>query len=281
MVVSSTRLKKLELVYIDHSQRDDTNKDIQAIQLLADEFNLQFHTSKLDLPPNCSEQVARELRYKELERIRSERELDAIITAHHADDVAETAIINLTRGTGPKGLTSLRHHSGGIWRPFLFKLSNRLFITKADLQKYAEQNNLKWHEDSTNNSNKYLRNRVRQSLRSSSEADKQKLLRLIANQQQTNLDINLLTTQIIGYLLTDEDTYSRPLFLGLSEDIQKQVLHSIISDIGYDINRQAVLRALEFIQAAATKKTLQLKGCDITITTKDSFSILPARQNKL
>lgn len=274
-------LGRLELAYIDHSQRDDTKQDIEVIQTLADQFKLTLHVTKLDLPSNCSEQTARDARYQALEQTRSSRKLNSIITAHHADDVLETAIINLTRGTGPKGLSALRHHADGIWRPFLFKFSDRVFVTKKDLLDYAKQNNLKWHEDSTNKSDKYLRNRVRQNISPNSDEEKEELLRLIANQQQANIDIDLLTQRALEYLRKEpQNTYDKRLFLDLSEDIQKQVLHSLINSNGYDVNKASVIRAAEFIKTAGTKKTLQLKGCDIIISTKDSFSILPARQNQ-
>ena len=80
----------------------------------------------------------------------------AIITAHHQDDVIETSIFNLLRGTGRKGLTSLRS-SNGLIRPLLG-------VTKNQIQQYAVEHNLTWREDSTNAQLKYSRNKIRHKL---------------------------------------------------------------------------------------------------------------------
>ncbi len=277
--ISLNSLTKLELAYIDHAQRDDILEDIKVIKKLSDKFNLKLHISKLDLPKDASEGSARALRYQKLEEIKQGKGLNHIITAHHADDVIETALINLIRGTGPKGLSSLRHHPDGIWRPYLSKLNKEVFIRKLDLEEYAKEHNLKWHEDSTNKTSKYLRNRIRQSISIEPKQDKDNLLKIVVNQAKNTLEVDLLTDRITDCLEGPEpNTYNRVEFLDLSQDIQKQILHKLISQNGYDINRQSVDRAQKFIKYAETKKILQLKGCDITIATKISFTIEPARQ---
>ena len=99
--VQQNNLTKLELAYIDHNQRTDTNRDIEVIKKVGAASNLTLHIHKLDLKPEVAEHQARAMRYQALEKIKKDHRLEHIITAHHADDVLETAIINLTRGTGP------------------------------------------------------------------------------------------------------------------------------------------------------------------------------------
>ncbi len=93
------------------------------------------------------------VRYDFLEEVRRHYNAQAIITAHHQDDVIETALLNLLRGTGRKGLSSLRS-SDTIIRPLLA-------IPKQVIREYAETNTIEWHEDSTNKDDRYLRNFVR------------------------------------------------------------------------------------------------------------------------
>ena len=76
-------------------------------------------------------------------------------TAHHLNDLVETVLINLHRGTGWRGLACL--NSKGVKRPLLH-------LKKEDILKYAKKHNLVWQEDSTNFSNKYLRNRFRKKI---------------------------------------------------------------------------------------------------------------------
>ncbi len=81
---------------------------------------------------------------------------DAIVTAHHQDDVVETAIINLVRGTGRKGLTALADRPD-IRRPLLN-------IPKSEIQKYAKTNDLDWREDETNKNANICGHYIRQNL---------------------------------------------------------------------------------------------------------------------
>jgi tRNA(Ile)-lysidine synthase len=276
--IDSHKLKEVELAYIDHSQRDDTELDIEVIKELAKKFPVRLHIAKLNLPKDSSEDTLRKARYEDLNKIMSKNNLDKLITAHHADDVIETAVINLKRGTGPKGLSSLRHHQDGIWRPFLSKLNDGQIVTKEDLKQYAEENNLSWYEDSTNQSSKYLRNRIRKSIQKTLTKDnKEELLLILSSSQKISSETDQETENIIDSLLDSnsdlKNCFIRSDFLTLDEQLQKHILHSLISQYGFDVNRDSVERAIKFIQTAKTKKTLQLKGCDIYIPHKDRFQI--------
>lgn len=98
--------------------------------------------------------TARRLRYDWFEQLRKEHGYAAILTAHHADDVAETVLINLIRGTGLTGLQGVPLRNGYVLRPLLF-------AGRAELAAYGHQEKLEWREDSSNASDKYLRNAIR------------------------------------------------------------------------------------------------------------------------
>jgi tRNA(Ile)-lysidine synthase len=283
--IKFNKLQKLELAYIDHSQRKDTKNDILAIKNTLSNFgsNIPLHIIKLNLEPNCSEEKARSARYKALEEIRSKRKLDHIITAHHADDQIETALINLTRGTGPKGLSSLRHHQDGIWRPFLWQnnssqstLQNNFHIFKKDLIEYAKIHKLNWNEDSTNTSSIFLRNRVRKKLNNSKQSLKLSLLYIIERSNNVSKESEELLFKLNQSLQKEDDTYSKDFFKQLPQEVQKSFLHLKLSQIGYDVNKKSVNLALDFILNKNKGKKIQLKGCEIHIVQKDSFAFAPA-----
>ncbi len=276
--IKDTNLNQIEAIYLDHSQRPDTKLDLQAVQKICTKFNLTLNHQKLDLPPNCSEELARKNRYQALSLTLQKKNLDHIITAHHADDVLETALINLKRGSGPKGLSSLAHHPNGTWRPFLANFQNNLFITKADLLNYAKLNKLTWHEDSTNQSSNYFRNRLRVKLKTSHQQTKQKFLNLLAASSKLNSALNIELTKLdfaLRHNNLQQNLYSRPNFLKLEPKLQQQFIHLKLSQLGYDVNQQSVKRAVQFVQEAKTSKTIQLKGCHITILQKDTFLFQP------
>lgn len=123
-----------------------------------DLFLTQFETENYAKNNQLSTQVAaRELRYNWFQEILEIGKFDFIVTAHHADDTLETFIINLSRGTGIEGLTGIPAQNGTIIRPLLI-------FSKEEIENFAIENQIKWREDSSNNSDKYLRNKIRHHL---------------------------------------------------------------------------------------------------------------------
>ncbi len=118
-------------------------------------FITKFDTENYSEENKLSTQVAaRNLRYNWFNEILEQEKFDYIVTAHHADDVVETFMINLSRGTGLDGLTGIPSQNGNIIRPMLP-------FSRKEIENYISENNLKWREDSSNASDKYLRNKIR------------------------------------------------------------------------------------------------------------------------
>lgn len=183
---------ELELVvaHFDHGIRPDSGEDAWHVKNLAEDYDVPFVAVEGELGSGASEAAAREARYVFLRQVRGERDARAIITAHHQDDVLETAIINLLRGTGRKGLSSLASRDD-LERPLLE-------IPKSTILAYAKQNNLRWREDSTNANQAYLRNYVRHRiLPRFDEAARSELLRTVQASAQDNIEIDTL---LVKYL---------------------------------------------------------------------------------
>ncbi len=118
-------------------------------------FVTQFDTENFAKDYKLSIQVAaRNLRYDWFYELLDSKNYDYVLTAHHADDDLETFIINLSRGTGLDGLIGIPSQNDNIIRPLLI-------FTRQEIEEYAKKNNIKWREDSSNSSDKYLRNKVR------------------------------------------------------------------------------------------------------------------------
>ncbi len=118
-------------------------------------YSRSFNTEQYARRHHLSIQMAaRNLRYDYFYQLQSEKNFDYIVTAHHADDQAETILSNLIRGTGISGLRGMPavHHS--IFRPLLT-------VSKKNIVAFAQQNNIQWREDQSNASTKYKRNAIR------------------------------------------------------------------------------------------------------------------------
>ncbi|MBA3971025.1 MAG: tRNA lysidine(34) synthetase TilS [Bacteroidetes bacterium] len=144
-------------------RQKESDEDEQFAEALAEKLNVPFHTINFNTSTfakknKLSVQVAaRQLRYEWFEQISEQFKYKYIATAHHADDSAETFFINLLRGTGIAGLHGILPKQGKIIRPLLF-------ATKNDIIEFAKENKIKYREDSSNASDKYLRNKIRHHL---------------------------------------------------------------------------------------------------------------------
>jgi tRNA(Ile)-lysidine synthase len=212
-----TRQPGLELIvaHFDHGIRSDSKADREFVEGLAKEFGLPFYYAEGRLGNAASEALARSRRYEFLYGIKDQTGSTAIITAHHQDDLLETAIINLIRGTNRRGLSSLKS-TETVKRPLLD-------IPKAELIAYAKKNGLKWQEDSTNSDESYLRNYVRrQIIAKMSSESRERLIHILSNAKEVNAQAD----KLIGELLKDQPWMSleRNWFISLPHDVAKNVL---------------------------------------------------------
>lgn len=152
---------KIALAHCNFNLRgDESDADEAFVLQLAEDLDLEvfiesFDTQKYAINKKLSIQMAaRELRYNWFEELATQLQFDVILTAHHADDNLETFLINFTRGTGLEGLTGIPKVNGKFVRPLL-PFSN------LEIQNYAKANHIKWRDDSSNKSVKYLRNKLR------------------------------------------------------------------------------------------------------------------------
>lgn len=142
---------------------EESEGDEDFVTDLAKKMNVEcfikrFNTEEYALINKLSiQESARELRYSWFEDLALQQKADHILTAHHADDNLETFFINLSRGTGIKGLTGIPQRSGRIRRPLLN-------FSRGDILEYAYKEGLDWREDSSNQEEYYLRNKIRHSL---------------------------------------------------------------------------------------------------------------------
>lgn len=121
-------------------------------------FSVRFETKKYAKKTASSTQMAaRELRYRWFEEIRSKNNFSTIATAHHQDDVAETFLINLLRGSGIGGFHGIAAKKGNVIRPLLF-------TDRKQIEAFAKKHKLAFREDSSNKSDDYLRNKIRHNI---------------------------------------------------------------------------------------------------------------------
>lgn len=139
---------------------EESNLDEKLVKQLAQKNNIEIHTISFKTEEYAKsngisiEMAARDLRYEWFEKIRQKFDYSYIATAHHKNDVIETFILNISRGTGIKGLCSIQPKVNKIIRPLLFAF-------RKEIEEYCTTNKLQYREDASNATLKYKRNIIR------------------------------------------------------------------------------------------------------------------------
>ena len=252
------------VAHFNHGIRTDSNIDEELVRSTAKEYGLPFILGKAKLGKDASEDEARKVRVSFLKKAKDENDADYIITAHHKDDLIETALINTLRGTGRRGLNSL--------------ISSKIFIrplikySKEDILKFAKDNNISWHEDSTNSETKYLRNYLRVNvIPKMNEKQKNKVLTLIDKQ-------NLLNEKIDDLLdsMSDGPSLDRHIYSSLSYSMAKEVILSFIRKHGvFSYDKKLIDRITTEALTMKSGKTIDLNNKYVLKLTKDRINFTP------
>lgn len=157
-----SRVAHLEVAHINyHLRGQDSNDDEVLVRNYCEQNQTPFHiynvTEKDQKPQGSIQLWARELRYRFFKTVMAEQQLDYLATAHHLNDQLETFIINLSRGSGIKGLAGIPEHRKQIIRPLLH-------FSKAEIYTYADTHQIPFREDGSNTKNDYLRNFIRNTI---------------------------------------------------------------------------------------------------------------------
>ena len=181
------------------------------------------------------------------------------MTAHHSDDAIETIAINFHRGTGWRGLAVL---DSDIVRPLLQ-------LSKSDLLDYARRHSLAWHEDSTNASDAYLRNRLRKHAINLKDETKRELLALRSQQ----IESKKLIEREVAALVGPGPAYSRYFFTHIPTVVAIECLRFVTQS---KLTRPQLERLLLAIKTAQPKSAYTAgSGVTIEFTTRNfSLSLL-------
>ena len=150
--------------HVHHGIRgEEADRDEEFSEALCSRFGVPFFSVKENVPERAKEwqtgleEAGRRVRYEAAERIAKEQGYDKIALAHHRNDVAETLLFHLFRGSSVGGLASVPAKRGAIIRPLLC-------CERAEIEAYLTEAGLEFCTDSTNTDTGYTRNKIRQGL---------------------------------------------------------------------------------------------------------------------
>ena len=153
----------LAVVHVNHGLREEAGEDAVFVEGLCQKWELPFFLQEVDMQGyalahklSC-EEAGRLLRYQAFAQVLEKmgaKETGKIAVAHNQDDRAETMLFHMFRGSGLKGMGSIRPVRESVIRPLLC-------LERAEIEVYLRENGLTWREDATNAGDVYARNRIR------------------------------------------------------------------------------------------------------------------------
>lgn len=279
-VVLTRLLKELKFnISIAHCnfllRGNESDGDEKFVVKLADKLSIPVFTKTFQTKEYASENkistqmAARDLRYFWFDELLKKHSFDYLLTAHHLDDDLETFLINLSRGTGLKGLTGIPVINNQIIRPLLH-------FSREEISSFAEAKNLKWREDSSNNKTDYLRNKIRLEVIPNYKETHERLLQ---NFQQTQKYLQESQLLIDDYMLLIYNLLVTETAVGLEIDIAKikelpntkALLYQLLSPYGFTAwgDVSGLLNAQSGKQVFSETHRL-LKNRDVLILTENT-----------
>ncbi len=153
--------KDVEVIHINYGLRgSESDEDEQFVRAICSQLKVPLFVKNVDTKSILSDsggnlqEVARDIRYELFDSLLTKNEEGYVVLGQHADDQVETFFQHLARKSGVLGMACMLPIHNRYVRPFLK-------VSKAELIEYAISNSIQWREDSSNQQNKYTRNKLR------------------------------------------------------------------------------------------------------------------------
>lgn len=266
--VRRLRRLRLHVATLNHSIRADAQADVAHVVTLCQAWDVPCTVGVVDAPAHARqtrqslEAAARELRYRFLAQTAFALGLLYVVTAHHADDQAETVLLHLLRGAGTQGLGGMRQLAPLPAFPQVWLLRPFLSLTRAQIAGYTAMHSLAYREDVSNADTTHTRNYVRHEvwrvLERVNPASKQALLRLADNAQADEDFIQAAyEAQAMPHSTQDATRWHvlRAVWQGWHEALQRRwLMHACeaLAGVGASLRAVAVARALRLAHDGKT-----------------------------
>lgn len=226
----------------------ESDRDEAFVRFLCEELHIPLHVIHFDTIQEATrkhisiEMAARELRYSWFEKLRQECNADAIAIAHHRDDSVETFLLNLLRGTGINGLQGIHPQNGYVIRPLLC-------LDRLEIISYLQQIGQTYVTDSSNQEDKYLRNKIRLHLlpliQQINPAAKENILKTAAHLAEASLLYQQAVKEACARIMRN-DKKAIDIAALLKEQTPQTLLFEILHPLGFNERQtQDIYRSLK------------------------------------
>jgi tRNA(Ile)-lysidine synthase len=264
LLAAAARPDRVEAATVDHGLRPESGAEAAMVSDLCRNRGIPHHTLLADwaVPPETNVQAeARTLRYRLLNAWAVERGLDAVATAHHADDQAETLLMRLLRGSGVGGLGGTRARRAlseevKLVRPLLG-------WRKAELEALVAAAGLEAVDDPSNRDPKHDRSRIRQLLVGADWADPARLAASASALRDADEALDWALAPLIGSRIRQDGAGLIVEPFGLPRELKRRLLLAAFAELGAPSPRGSeLMRAMSSLEAGeiVTLSGLKLEG---------------------
>lgn len=269
---------KVVLAHVNHNMREQSKIEQRAMESLASKLNIPFELFDYHFDNSGNFQaVAHEARYKFFKSVCDKYNTKTIATAHHASDQIETVLMRILEGSnlfGYGGISLCGNVEGyRIIRPLLI-------VDKDDLYSYNNQNKLEYFEDSSNQTDHYLRNRLRHHV----------VPYLKDNCPDLNAKINNYSTQVkeafsfirelsINYLKKWNNRIVVGEFNILNIALKKDIISLVLEQNDINRNVRIIDNILELLQDTRGTKEISLSNSSKLVRSYNEAFIVKNRDN--
>lgn len=269
---------RVHAAHLHHGIRPDADADVEVCRRVCQQLGAPLHVERVDVPAlarlhkHSLEEAGRNARYAFFERLAQQLNAVAVALAHTRDDQMETILINLLRGTGPRGLCGMPYKRGRIIRPLLD-------VSREQTHHYCAAQRLPTVFDSTNLDPHQLRRRVRTELipllRSLSPAFDRHLLRLAAILEQEEACWEGQVEKALADVSLTPDKLARAGFVALHPALQRRALREWLRpQLGtLCLPPFEVLEGIRYTALAGTRTSWQLSPSLRLITDETALTL--------
>jgi len=250
--ISGVLKLRVGVVHVDHGLRDCSKNDAEFVRDESANLGYPFYLEKLN-PPAEGENIeawGRKERYRFFKEIRERHNFDWVLTAHNANDVAETLLMRLISGKELNSI-SFKEERRRLIRPLLN-------VPRTIIEKYSKEHKVNFREDPTNKDENFLRNKVRRTLLPILQAEfEQRTVEILSNQAediQSDLETLNELAQVVAdkHPLADTDRLWRRALkeslASLPEGLQWRVMQRMfLAKLGFNLPREHSRALVRFI----------------------------------
>lgn len=251
---------KINIAYVDHQLRPESQAETRFIQEYCQEQGFPLYLTKWQKKPVTGlEAKARAFRYAFFAEILEKQNIKYLVTAHHADDQAETFLMKLIRGGELQQLTGIK--AKRVFEKDKFLVRPLLSFSKAELSDFITKNKIPYFEDQTNQDLSYFRNRVRHKLMPKLKQENAKVLTHIADYEAQLTELyELVAAELPAKLKQLEKTegYDVTSFQQLSLAWQHQVLRALFAKEKLAVTKQKLAQVQNALVGERPQVSLDL-----------------------